>query len=132
MPNCKNCDVDISEKKDKRTIFCTRSCANKFNLPKIKTGKDLKKKRDADTARTKRHRLALKLKAVEYKGGECCKCGYNNCIQALDFHHVNEVDKSFNISRATTKKMPWKKIKIELDKCILVCANCHREIHSVS
>ena len=67
--------------------------------------------------------------AVAYKGGKCVFCGYKKTIAALDFHHVDEKTKDFGLSqRGLTRS--WKRIKKELDKCILVCANCHREIHS--
>lgn len=78
---------------------------------------------------TKRRRK-LKKMAVEYKGGECSICGYSKCINALQFHHLNPSQKSFSIS-ATGHTRSWDKIKIELDKCILVCANCHLELHVV-
>jgi len=70
----------------------------------------------------------LKKKALEYKGGKCEICGYNKCITALDFHHTDPTEKDFTISTNTNKA--WDKIKKELDKCVLVCSNCHREIHS--
>ena len=76
-----------------------------------------------------RRRKELKLKAVEYKGGKCNICGYNKCIDALEFHHLNETEKSFGIG-AKGYTRSWEKVKEELDKCILVCANCHREIHA--
>lgn len=71
-------------------------------------------------------RKRTKLKLVEYKGGSCIKCGYNKCIEAMHFHHVNPKEKDFSISGKT---MSFDKMKIELDKCILVCSNCHAEIH---
>jgi 5-methylcytosine-specific restriction endonuclease McrA len=72
-------------------------------------------------------RKKLKQLAVEYKGGKCCKCGYYKCVGALDFHHVNPQEKAFGIgSKGYTRS--WESVKKELDKCILVCANCHREI----
>ena len=62
-------------------------------------------------------------------GGKCVFCGYSRDLQALDFHHVDEKSKKFGLSeRGLTRS--WEKISAELDKCILVCANCHREIHS--
>lgn len=75
----------------------------------------------------KRRRL-LKAKAVEYKGGVCSKCGYDKCLSALDFHHIDPKEKDFSIS-SDGHTRSWEQIKNELDKCILVCANCHREIH---
>lgn len=79
---------------------------------------------------TKR-RKKLRQMAVEHLGGKCVNCGYNRDIKALDFHHVDESTKLFGLSdRGMTRS--WKIIKEEIEKCILVCANCHREIHSGS
>lgn len=66
-----------------------------------------------------------KLKAIEYKGGKCEICGYNKCNAALDFHHLDRNTKEFEIGNNTYS---WERNVKELDKCILVCANCHREI----
>lgn len=67
--------------------------------------------------------------SVEYKGGHCIICGYNRCMSALEFHHLDQNKKDFSIS-VNGYTMSWEKIKNELDKCVCVCANCHREIHS--
>jgi hypothetical protein len=72
-------------------------------------------------------RRAMKLKLVEYKGGKCEICGYNKCIDALEFHHLNPDEKDLQVSGKTKA---FETLKEEVDKCILVCANCHREIHS--
>ncbi len=71
-----------------------------------------------------------KKRAIEYKGGKCEKCGYDRCIEALEFHHLNseQKDANFRNMRGWTDK---RRIK-ELDKCTLLCSNCHREIHSTS
>lgn len=68
-----------------------------------------------------------KEKAVQYKGGCCCKCGYNKSNAALHFHHLDENTKSFEICPNIIKK--WDVLKKELDKCILLCMNCHFEEH---
>lgn len=78
--------------------------------------------------RVANRRRELKKMAVEYKGGKCCKCGYNKTLSALEFHHIDPAEKDFSISKNGHTKS-FEKIKLELDKCILVCANCHREIH---
>ena len=99
--------------------------------------KDLKRYSRFDDSLTKKQKTAImvserrrKLKdmAIKYKGGKCEKCGYNKCNGALDFHHLNPLEKDFSISSTGTTKS-FERIKKELDKCILVCANCHREIH---
>jgi hypothetical protein len=68
-----------------------------------------------------------KEKAVKYKGGECCKCGYKKCMAALDFHHIDPEEKDVNFR--TMLYWKWERRKKEIDKCILVCSNCHRELH---
>lgn len=78
--------------------------------------------------RVQRRRYELKENAVEYLGGKCCKCGYDKCIGALDFHHKDPSEKDFGVG-ASGYTRSWEKVKQELDKCILVCANCHRELH---
>lgn len=71
-----------------------------------------------------------KERAIEIKGGACSICGYCRCYKALEFHHKDE--KTYDISKLLKKswKLNEKKILQELDKCMLVCSNCHREIHS--
>jgi hypothetical protein len=77
---------------------------------------------------TKRRRK-LKAMVVEYRGGSCILCGYSRCTGALDLHHVDESLKEFGLSlKGMTRS--WERIKKEADKCVLVCANCHREIHA--
>ena len=75
-----------------------------------------------------RRRDKIKQLAVEYKGSKCEICGYDKCIAALEFHHKDPTKKDFGIS-AKGYTRSWETVKTELDKCILVCANCHRELH---
>ncbi len=72
----------------------------------------------------RRKRKAL---AVELFGGGCQKCGYNTTDKALQFHHVDPTKKEFNLSVAHTIK--WKRYIDELNKCVLLCGNCHSELH---
>lgn len=71
-------------------------------------------------------RQRAKLRAVQYKGGRCQSCGYNKSVRALTFHHIDPTQKDFNVSSSTKA---WSTIKSELDKCLLLCANCHAEVH---
>jgi hypothetical protein len=73
-------------------------------------------------------RFGLKQKAIEYKGGKCSRCGYCKCSGALTFHHLDPSTKSFSIGGNHT--LAWERVRQELDKCILVCHNCHSEIHA--
>jgi len=71
--------------------------------------------------------VANKVKAVLYKGGKCQKCDYDRCYASLDFHHRDPTQKDGVWNKF--KGRSWAKIKKELDKCDLLCANCHREEH---
>jgi hypothetical protein len=76
-----------------------------------------------------KRRKMMRTKSLEYKGGKCELCGYATCMNALEFHHIDDMNKDFGISaRGYTRS--WDTVKKELDKTILVCANCHREVHS--
>jgi len=75
-----------------------------------------------------KRRKKIRQMAVEHKGGKCMNCGYNKCLKALEFHHLESGEKDFGIS-AKGYTRSWKSVAEELKKCILLCANCHREIH---
>ncbi len=91
--------------------------------------------RMSDTERKKRmvvhvsnRRRKVKMMAVEHMGGKCVKCGYQKCIAALEFHHTDPAQKDFNLAKKGCT-FSWDRVKQEIEKCILVCSNCHREIH---
>lgn len=88
----------------------------------------------ADRAEYLKKAVALRRKKirqmlVKYKGGSCELCGYEKCIDALDLHHKDATTKDFGISSSGLTRS-WEKNKAEADKCVLLCANCHREIHA--
>lgn len=118
---CPNCDkvYDRSNFYQRRgicdSVYC-KTCTNKLTVIRQKE---------------------LKSKMVEYKGGKCqnpnCPTpgGYNRCLGALEFHHIDPTKKDFSLSHL--KRYAFNEVvKEELDKCILLCANCHREIHEKS
>lgn len=72
-------------------------------------------------------RRELKKQAVAYKGGKCVHCGYDKSIAAMEFHHVDPSKKDFQISTGRTRS--WDRVKSEIDKCVLLCSNCHKEEH---
>lgn len=76
------------------------------------------------------NRQNVKEQAIQYLGGKCSNCGYNKCSAALDFHHIdpNEKDKNYDNYKGSFSN----KLKTELDKCVLLCSNCHRELHNLS
>lgn len=64
---------------------------------------------------------------VEYKGGQCEVCGYNRSLKALCFHHRDPSTKSFTISGNHGRR--WDIVVKELEKCAMLCSNCHAEVH---
>lgn len=82
----------------------------------------------SNAERVQAWRKRAKQKLVQIAGGKCQLCGYDKCIIALEFHHIDPTEKDF----AVTGSRDTRKFSImieEIRKCILVCANCHREIH---
>ena len=71
--------------------------------------------------------LRVKTKLVKLKGGKCVICGYNKCIKALEFHHIDPQQKRFEISPCLGNTSLAVLIE-EINKCMLVCSNCHREL----
>ena len=95
-------------------------------LRNVITSKTITPRSNYECVKTHRHNVKEEL--VKYKGGKCEICGYDKCLGALDFHHLDPRQKDFAISNSNIYKN-FDKLKEEVDKCILVCANCHREIH---
>jgi 5-methylcytosine-specific restriction endonuclease McrA len=71
----------------------------------------------------------IKRQCLNYKGSNCCiHCGYDKYIGAIDFHHVNSTTKEFRMSKLGSKDF-GEEHKMELDKCIALCAICHKKEH---
>lgn len=83
--------------------------------------------KDCFNERVKQRWTERKEKAVEHMGGKCQDCGYNKCIAALEFHHLDPSSKEANWNKI--RLWEWSKVESELDKCVLLCSNCHRERH---
>lgn len=75
-----------------------------------------------------RKRRKRKQWAVAYKGGQCQRCGYYRCYRALHFHHRDPASKEFVVGLMMS--MSLNQLKVEIDKCDLLCANCHMEIEA--
>lgn len=126
--NCLKCSpykADRTSKKEFRIVSCT-ICNKEY---KYRSGSGVGTKTCYSCAAYKR-RAKLKLKMVNYKGGKCEKCGYNKCHKALQFHHIDPSNKDINLSASLAANHKWDKIQPELDKCQLLCANCHIEIEA--
>lgn len=80
--------------------------------------------------RVKEWRHRSKQRMVESMGGKCQCCGYNACKEALAFHHIDPTHKELAFGSLRANPKTWEKVVEELKKCILVCHNCHSEIHA--
>ena len=67
--------------------------------------------------------------AVDYKGGKCQRCGYHKSLRSLQFHHRDPDKKDIKFSSNWLKRASCERMKKELDKCDLLCGNCHGEVH---
>jgi len=83
----------------------------------------------ANVEKVIRSRQKKKRLLVEYKGGKCERCGFQSDImEVYDFHHINPDEKEFGLAGGG-KNLSLEKCKKEVDKCQLVCKNCHAIIH---
>lgn len=77
----------------------------------------------------KRWRKNSKKRMVDAMGGKCQCCTYNKCHDALEFHHLDPTQKDISLGGMRANPKRWSTIILELKKCILLCSNCHREVH---
>lgn len=141
--NCASCDKPISssrkfckacraEGKDYRTykvrvkIKGTYKVVNR-EYKKYKTAKERKK---AGYIRTTLLRQERKSEYIRYLGGKCSRCGYTKSTWSIEFHHVDPSTKELTIAHAISTNTARDKVLKELDKCVLLCSNCHRLEHS--
>lgn len=127
------------KKYELQTVRKTNDLENKKLCPKCKVAKNktdfYKSTKGSSYCKScivdslEKRRKSVKQKAVDYLGGKCSKCGYNKCIAALEFHHLDPKEKDKNYS---VLKKNFDKLKPELDKCVLLCSNCHREEHHLT
>jgi len=80
--------------------------------------------------KVKKWRKSCKARIILAMGGSCCICFYNKCSAALALHHLDPSKKDLSFSKIRSNPKSWETIVKELRKCILVCHNCHSEIHT--
>lgn len=114
--SCKDCMKAESRKYYYDNHTKRRESCNKSGAKYREAGKD------------KLVRYIWKDTLLQYAGGKCSKCGYDKCNAALDFHHVDDLTKDFSVGSIRGIKDFVKATK-EIEKCVLLCATCHREVH---
>lgn len=112
--NCVTCQKTLS---GRQTKYCCRKCKDEC-LTNNKRVYAAQKKRRHSRKRT----------FVEYKGGKCEICGYCKNISSLHFHHLDPDQKDFDLGHKMGRTT-LASLQTEVDKCLLLCANCHFELH---
>jgi hypothetical protein len=115
-------NVIVSNVKGRDEITCTR-CFRKYTFDKSK-GHGLTL---CNSCTANRQRNNFKQRCVSYKGGKCQRCSYDRSLRALKFHHRDPSLKEFSVGGKRSWK--WSRVVVELDKCDLLCGNCHDEEH---
>ena len=107
----------------KAELGCSKATINYYGS---KDGKEKLFRRNQAYVRSKIIQLKLAL------GGKCSVCGYGKCQEALEFHHPDPSNKDAKYNGIThmLNSCSFKKAETEAHKCVLLCANCHREIHA--
>ena len=126
-----NIQLDFSDD-DKKTLRC-KICDREFSSYSFDTRLFCYdcSPRNVSVAEAHRHqKRALKHILIQYKGSKCVDCGYDKCDGALQFHHL--IDKDFTLSKIKPNAKTIEELKIEADKCILLCANCHAKRHEIT
>lgn len=108
---CKICGKKL---KGKQTLYCSINCKNKVHQA---------------YPSQKLRGFNRKLEIVESFGGKCSICGYKRNLTALTFHHKNPKKKEFKLDMRSLSNRKFDRIENELKKCILICHNCHAELH---
>jgi len=106
-------------KRDRKVKRICKTCKREFE--------NVSRNLECTTCKNKANRKKRKEKAYKILGGKCKICGYKKCTNAMDIHHLNGDDKKLTF--AGSWGLAWKTIEKELDKCVLLCCRCHREVH---
>jgi len=123
VPFGERADRWLKPKREPEKKICT-VCGDPYIYDRSKGHKAKR----CNSCSTVKYQIAKKIRAIEYKGGSCACCGYNKYYGALGFHHLDPKKKDFQIGGSYSRK--WSDLLVELDKCVLVCHNCHAEIHA--
>lgn len=109
----------------RKTMYCCDACRQKYQYDKRKQNGE------NPYLQQKERGINKKIKAVLSLGGKCTSCGYNKNLAALEFHHIDPSTKEFALDLRVFSNLSDVKLNIELEKCVLLCANCHREVHNL-
>lgn len=116
--NCIVCDTDITNSKGRK--YCSKECRD-HGRRALDRGEEYKPRKEKA--------IKIKQEFIDIKGGECEICGYNKCIAAMTFHHRDPKTKEYTLDVSSIIKFKKELLLKELNKCDLLCFNCHMELH---
>lgn len=125
LQNRKFCLVCSPYKSHNTSAYDPIERKRKKNVPYKKYSESAKK---TITLSLYKRALTRKHKYIKELGGKCKKCGYNKSWRALSFHHLDSKIKDFGLSLNMFWSQSAETIKKEVDKCELLCLNCHAEL----
>lgn len=121
-PNGKKCIVCEKDLVANQRKLCSSTCNALYNQSDINLYKSKYK--------TENKIAKLRYELINLFGGECCICKYNTCQSALIFHHLDPKNKISNLDKTSLHYLSKEQIIIEVQKCIVLCSNCHAEVHA--
>lgn len=84
----------------------------------------------AGSEAVKKWRRNAKARLIRAFGGKCGICGYNKCDEVMEFHHLDPTTKETTWSQIRGSIKGWNTIVDEMSKCVMLCSNCHKEVHA--
>lgn len=112
------CEVCANPLRGRQRRFCSRACKQR----------DINARHQNYRAQQARG-LRRKIERVVAAGGRCSRCGYRRNLAALTWHHLDPADKRFSLDMRAFSNRSSAQIDLEVAKCVLLCANCHAEVH---
>lgn len=109
--------------------YITKECKHHGLTEFVLEGRGYYRCKQCRQDRVAEQRRKNKLKLVSHFGGKCQICKYDKCSAALEFHHIDPNDKNFGLGQKGLSKS-FDKLLEEANKCVLLCANCHREVEN--
>jgi transposase len=115
--------------KDAGSLTARMTCRRHGETDFMLEGRGYYRCKQCRSGRVANRRRHIKQILVREAGGECILCGYDRCIGALQFHHVDPDGKQFNIAFGGIGRS-LQRAQAEAKKCVLLCANCHAEVEA--
>lgn len=137
MINCPVCNVEVDNSgKAHNKTYCSRKCKDSKagqrlrDLPIEERRRVRPSNHTANVYKNQKVRgISRKLEIIQSKGGCCEICGYKQNIAALAFHHIDPSVKEMKLDMRTLSNNKMELLLEEASKCMLVCHNCHMELH---